>query len=128
MNAEQIDWKAATDVADTLGRRTLRLVSERDPKAIIQWALDMARTSSVSSYSAPRVASYLELAVLVGYAPPVPDTPSDREARFEWFESKIGYLESQIDALKAFMDTIAAEVKAEPNEAEAADAPEDEPF
>jgi hypothetical protein len=110
--SQEVDWKAATDVADALGRRTLRLVSERDPEAIVEWALEMARTSSVSSYSAPRVASYLELAVLVGYAPAPPDRPPERDKWIEWFESRIAYLESQIGALTSFVDTMAREAEA----------------
>jgi hypothetical protein len=88
-----IDWKAATQIADALGRRTLVLVSERDPEAVLDWALTMAQASSVSSYMATRALSYLELAVLVGHAVPEPErTPGDDE-RLGWLVSKVADIE-----------------------------------
>jgi hypothetical protein len=105
MNAEQVDWQAATQVADALGRRTLLLVSERDPEAIIDWALKMAGASGASSYMAARATTYLELAVLVGHAVPAPErTPKDDE-RLAWLVSKVAGLESQLKAGKADIES-----------------------
>jgi hypothetical protein len=93
---DAINWDAAAELADALGRRTLRLVAERNPDAIIDWALEMARSSSMSDYMGTRAASYLELAVLVGHtAPPLPATPAD-DMRLEWIGAKLTALTGEL--------------------------------
>jgi hypothetical protein len=109
---DTINWAAAADLADALGRRTLRLVAERDTDAIIVWALEMARASNVSEFMAPRAASYLELAVLVGHtAPSLPAKPAD-DKRLEWIESKLTGLARELKAVRKVADSVAADVAA----------------
>jgi hypothetical protein len=106
---EAVDWNAAADLADALGRRTLRLVAERNPEAIIEWTLRMARESSTSAYMATRAASYLELAVLVGHsAPERGATPTD-DQRLEWIGAKLSGLEGELKAVRRLADSIVAE-------------------
>jgi hypothetical protein len=106
---EAVDWKAAADVADALGRRTLRLVAERNTEAIIECALRMARESSTSAFMAPRAVSYLELAVLVGHsAPERRPTPTD-DQRLEWIGAKLSDLESQLDSVSRVADQLRLE-------------------
>jgi hypothetical protein len=109
---DAINWDAAAELADALGRRTLRLVAERNPDAIIDWALEMARSSSMSDYMGTRAASYLELAVLVGHtAPPLPATPAD-DMRLEWIGAKLTALTGELREVRKLADKVAADLAA----------------
>jgi hypothetical protein len=113
----EIDWDAAADVADALGRRALRLVAERDTAAIIDWSLHMARECDTSKFMAPRAASYLELAVLVGHATPPPkEPPPDREERLDWIDKTLESLGQQLQNVSAAVAAIAAEPATNENE------------
>jgi hypothetical protein len=71
---DAIDWVAATAVAERLGAHTRLLVAAGYPQAVIDWALRMAQENGVSAYMVPRVASYIELAVLLGHHEPLPES------------------------------------------------------
>jgi hypothetical protein len=76
MTKTNIDWDVAVNLANALGRRTLELVALRDADQAREWALQMASAhGSSSAGNAPRAASYLELAVLLGYKPPPEPEP-----------------------------------------------------
>jgi hypothetical protein len=78
--AAEVDWPAAIAIAEGLGRRTLLLVAERDATATREWCLQMAETY-VSEGNALRSASYMELAVVVGYRKPGIEKPVSRSWR-----------------------------------------------
>jgi hypothetical protein len=81
MTTNTIDWNAAVKLATVLGRRTLELVALRDADQAREWALQMASAhGSSAAGNAPRAASYLELAVLLGYEPP-PEPEPVKEAK-----------------------------------------------
>jgi hypothetical protein len=77
-----VDWDAAVNVAEHLGRRTLTLVARRDADAVRSWALGMARQFDNYAGHKARVASYLELAVLCGHEQTTPELAVD-EAKDE---------------------------------------------
>jgi hypothetical protein len=78
---QKTDWKAAEHAASGLGIHTRQLVAARDADAVREWALRLASecTTFSSTHYAPRAASYLELAVLVGHVEPPeePDKPEE---------------------------------------------------
>jgi hypothetical protein len=69
------DWWAASQVAQTLGSATRRLVALQDTDATIDWALRMSR-----EHSGAAALSYFELAVLCGHS----DPKVTAGARLEW--------------------------------------------
>jgi hypothetical protein len=81
MNAADVDWKAAADVAAGLGRRTLLLVADRDADGLQAWCLQMASVRGGESDTL-RSLSYSELAVLLGHGAQV----IEDDARLEWAE------------------------------------------
>jgi hypothetical protein len=59
-----VDWNAAAVVALELGAHTRRLVANRDPGAVGDWALHLVQQNGLSGQAR---CSYVELAALVGY-------------------------------------------------------------
>jgi hypothetical protein len=106
---KKIDWEAACKVAEGLGIYTRLLVDTQDPDAILAWALEGARASNGSAFSAPRAASYLELALLVGHDQPPAKQPRDDDERLEWLNAKIKTVEGELTTLRKIADSIATE-------------------
>jgi hypothetical protein len=106
---DAIDWVAATAVAERLGAHTRLLVAAGYPQAVIDWALRMAQENGVSAYMVPRVASYIELAVLLGHHDPLPE--SDPIQAWALLKTKAEQLAAAVEAQLAFAR---AEAEAKP--------------
>src|SRR5262245_37712041 len=102
--ASTVDWNAAARVADRLGLRPRELVDEQDADAVCDWALRMASQCNTSRFMEPRVASYFELATLVGHREPIPT-----QSQLDWLEKSLSGIEKQLGRVHDVLAAIAAE-------------------
>jgi hypothetical protein len=103
----EIDWKAADVVAKRLGVHTRALVAEQDADAICQWVLQMAPQHAAGRFMESRVASYFELAALVGHHEPIPAQP-----RLDWLERTLKGIERELGNVRDVLAVIATEASA----------------
>jgi hypothetical protein len=100
----EIDWQAAEVVAERLGVHSRELVAEQDADAVGEWALQMASQHATGRFMEPRVASYFELAALVGHHEPIPAQP-----RLDWLERTLKGIERELGNVRDVLAAVAAE-------------------